>query len=463
MKASTKYIFLLFLSQILFGKNLTIHNTYDPTSRELLDAEIVGNTLILPGNLQGIEFYDISNPQTPVHLDNLQIQGGGGGGGNTRCYYARGIGDYVYVTTHRGVAIINISNPSNAQHSGYISGTQGNQYILEDMDISGNILAVAAHADGVLFYDISNPSNPASVSTIATQNAWTVLFYENLVYLGDGDFIRIIDVTNIQNPLEIYSWSTGSAVKDLSIDNGLLYTALGSEGVTVHDLANPEFPILLGNNNTTGLANRIQMFNGRCAVSDWDDVEILEWDGSQLKLVGFKANGRRTMAINSSGNYIYSAEWMWLQVFEYEEIDDADIDISSWELNYPYVENGDSYTLTVDVTNNGNSTLIVEEQYISNTDFQIENPLQNLGPGETQAVNVVYFADAGNSSSGYIIFTNDPDEPQITVELNGNIDGINIGEPAPDFELDIIANGSGTFHLSDHLGQIVVLAFFAPG
>jgi hypothetical protein len=154
---------------------------------------------------------------------------------------------------------------------------------------------------------------------------------------------------------------------------------------------------------------------------------------------------------------------MWLQVFEYEEIDDADIDISSWELNYPYVENGDSYTLTVDVTNNGNSTLIVEDQYISNTDFQIENPLQNLGPGETQAVNVVYFADAGNSSSGYIIFTNDPDEPQITVELNGNIDGINIGEPAPDFELDIIANGSGSFQLSDHLGQIVVLAFFAPG
>ena len=154
---------------------------------------------------------------------------------------------------------------------------------------------------------------------------------------------------------------------------------------------------------------------------------------------------------------------MWLQVFEYGEIEDADIDISSWELNYPYVENGDSYTLTVDVTNNGNSTLIVEDQYISNTDFQIENPLQNLSPGETQAVNVVYFADAGNSSSGYLIFTNDPDEPQITVELNGNIDGINIGEPAPDFELDIIANGSGSFQLSDHLGQIVVLAFFAPG
>ena len=78
-------------------------------------------------------------------------------------------------------------------------------------------------------------------------------------------------------------------------------------------------------------------------------------------------------------------------------------------------------------------------------------------------VDITYHANAGNSSSGYRIFPNDPDEPDIIVELNGNIDGINIGESAPDFELNIIANGDGSFQLSDHLGQIVVLAFFAPG
>ena len=463
MKIYTKYIFLPLFFQILLGKNLNIHNTYDPTSRELLDAEIVGNTLILPGNLQGIEFYDISNPQTPVHLDNLQLQGGGGGGGNTRCYYARGTGNVVYITTHRGVAIINISNPSNPQFNGYISGTQGNQYILENMDIFGNVLAVSAHTDGLFLFDISNPGNPIWESTFPVLNAWAVNLYEDFAFVSDGEAIRVLDVSDIQNLVEVYSWTTGSAVKDLSIENDLLYAALGSDGVSVYDLANPESPEFLSNYNTSALANRVQPFNGKCAVADWDDVEILEWNGTELELVGFKANGRRTMAINASGDFIYSAEWMWLQVFEYGEIEDADIDISSWELNYPYVENGDSYSLSLDVTNNGNSTLIIEDQYISNTDFQVVNPLQNLSPGETQTVNIIYFADAGNSSSGYLIFTNDPDEPQITVELNGNIDGINIGEPAPDFELDVIANGSGSFQLSDHLGQIVVLAFFAPG
>ena len=39
---------------------------------------------------------------------------------------------------------------------------------------------------------------------------------------------------------------------------------------------------------------------------------------------------------------------------------------------------------------------------------------------------------------------------------------LRVGQEAPDFDLSIIANGSGDFKLSDHIGQVVVLAFFAP-
>ena len=78
-------------------------------------------------------------------------------------------------------------------------------------------------------------------------------------------------------------------------------------------------------------------------------------------------------------------------------------------------------------------------------------------------MNITYYADGGNAAGGYDIFTNDLDESHIVCELNGNIDGINVGETAPDFELDIAANETGTFQLSDHLGQIVVIAFFSPG
>ena len=67
-----------------------------------------------------------------------------------------------------------------------------------------------------------------------------------------------------------------------------------------------------------------------------------------------------------------------------------------------------------------------------------------------------------NASGSYRIYSDDADESEVLCEINGNINGANIGDQAPDFELEIVANGNGTFRLSDHLGQVVVLAFFSP-
>jgi len=61
------------------------------------------------------------------------------------------------------------------------------------------------------------------------------------------------------------------------------------------------------------------------------------------------------------------------------------------------------------------------------------------------------------------ITSNDPDEPEIEIQLIGNYEGGIVGIEAPDFTLPIVANGTGDFTLSDHLGKIVVIAFFAPG
>ena len=61
------------------------------------------------------------------------------------------------------------------------------------------------------------------------------------------------------------------------------------------------------------------------------------------------------------------------------------------------------------------------------------------------------------------ITSNDPDESDVEVLLVGNYEVGIVGLTAPDFTLPVAANGSGEFTLSDHLGQIVVIAFFAPG
>ena len=122
-------------------------------------------------------------------------------------------------------------------------------------------------------------------------------------------------------------------------------------------------------NNQAEIDYRIEIFDDKLAVADWDDIEILEWNGESLNRIGYKNTTRRTMAIATKENYIYSAEWKSVQIFEYGEVNGPDIDLNMYELNYPYVENGNSYTLSLDVTNNGNQALNIIDAYTTNNEF----------------------------------------------------------------------------------------------
>lgn len=462
-----KNIYYLVFINFLFSLNLSLHDYDNPSATHILDAEVYDDLLIVVGMIGGIEFYDISNPQSLNHLTSFNLSSGGGGGGGAKPNCISIVDGYAYITTKNGVAIIDISNPSNPQSLGYIDGTSN--FILEDLDSFGEILAISAHEDGVLIYDISNPSNPSYISTIEAVNAWAVEVDDYYLYVADGTSLSIFYKTdgvaidyNLMSTIEL-----SNAIKDLSVDSSgeYLYAAIGSDGVAVINLMADATPQIIDIYNTSAMANKLEVFDGnKVAVSDWDDVEILSLniDESSLGIVGYKNTTRRTMGIAVKDRYIYSAEWASVQVFEFGDINGPDIDLSTYELNYPYIDNGSSSLLSIDVTNNGNSNLVVSSNYTTNSEFVVQNPLTELLPGESHLVNISYFADDANASGSYRIFSNDSDESEVICETNGNINGANIGQEAPDFNLDIVANGTGTFQLSDYLGSIVVIAFFAP-
>ena len=288
------------------------------------------------------------------------------------------------------------------------------------------------------------------------------------MYIADGStllvYYEVGDGSSNEYGL-MASLELSNAIKDIAVGSGYLYAAIGSDGVVAINLMVNATPQIIDTYNTSTMANRLEILDeDKVAVSDWDDVEVLSLNIEEglLNLVGYKNTTRRTMAIAVKDNYIYSAEWASVQIFEFGDISGADIDLSTYELNYPFVDNGNSETLSVNVINNGGETLIVSDNYTTNSEFNVINPLTTLEPGENQVVEIIYSASSSNSSGSYRIFSNDSDEPEIICETNGNIDGANIGEEAPDFNLDIVANGNGNFQLSDYLGSIVVIAFFSP-
>jgi hypothetical protein len=229
-----RFILLLYLPTLSISLNLSLLDYHDPTANHILDAEVIDNTLIISAMVQGIEFYDISDPATLNHLSHFTL----GGGVKSNCVTASG--NYAYFTSSNGVYVVNISNPSNPSNYGNISGTSG--LILENLDVYGNTLAVCAHADGVKLYDVSNPSNPSYSSRIPTNNAWGVVLSNNLAYVADESDVLVVDIADITLPEIVTSVQTGNAVKDVAVDANYLYVALGSDGVDIYDITNHTLP-----------------------------------------------------------------------------------------------------------------------------------------------------------------------------------------------------------------------------
>ena len=180
------------LVSFCFNLNLTLVNYDDPQANHILDAEIHENTLIISALIQGIEFYDISDSGQLNHLSHFTLSGGGGGGGGTKSNCVTASNDYAYFTSNNGLFVVNISNPSNPINNGLVSGT-GN-FILENLKVNNNILAVACHEDGVRLYDVSDPSNPLYRSTIPTDNSWAVALKDQFAYIADNANILVVNI-----------------------------------------------------------------------------------------------------------------------------------------------------------------------------------------------------------------------------------------------------------------------------
>ena len=101
MVSHTYTFFLSFIifTTLVFPLNLTLTDYHDPAANHILDAEIVDDILIVSAMIQGIEFYNISNPANLNHLTNFTLSsggGGGGGGGGSKSNCVRAIENYAY-------------------------------------------------------------------------------------------------------------------------------------------------------------------------------------------------------------------------------------------------------------------------------------------------------------------------------------------------------------------------------
>jgi hypothetical protein len=367
--------------------------------------------------------------------------------------YAYGSGRYC------GIQVVDVSTPSNPLYETSY-GMSGRSY--EHSDINGNYLYAAAHTHGIEIVDISNPLSPQSVSSFPAENAWAVDEYQGLLYVADGQAgLKIIDVSNPQQPILLGQAGGSGTAKDVVAQGNYAFLAVGAGGVDMFDVSDPYQPTLVANYNTSGYASRIALSDSLIAVSDWDDVEVLKWDDSpSLSLAGYKSTDGRVMAINMVDDIVFSAEWTLFRTFRFGPITEPDLDLSLHTMDFPHTEIDSCDDSTFNLANNGQTDLLLNATMIG-SDFNFNFPDTVLAPGELIQGKVTYCATNEDASGLLSIQSNDPDENNISVFLRGNTPwGVEAGEAAPDFTLSSV-NGFGDITLSELLGKVIVVSFFA--
>jgi|GEM_PF-4680337 len=294
-----------------------------PATGMVYDIAVQGNYAYVLDD--GFCAVNLSDPENPILLDKYYFAT------TDITEQVEVYEDYVLITYHHnsffgdfnysGLAILDISNPSNITrmednyilpwfdydisdmtiYENYLYAASSSEgliiccldYLDEGLIINGHInlglndvkgidviddvAYVVDEEEGLFLVDVSNPSIPNELSNIAISgNPIDVSVKENYAYVSVNDGIKVINVSDQQNPSLANSFESNGVPGEIEINGDFMYVPDGEAGLTVYSLVNPANPGELSNLPIRGISEHIAYIN---------DDYILLVDGNSLKTI----------------------------------------------------------------------------------------------------------------------------------------------------------------------------------
>lgn len=216
--------------------------------------DIDGSNLYLATNI-GAEIVSLNNPQDPSPIGMFPLSGK-----TVWAIQARGGMAYIYreprdnAPSSNMLEVFNISDPSAP-------------LILGSLGFGGNYIALnfCLHNDLAVFPDMNSPSlrlvsiaNPADLHLVGsvempTERSNSVDAVGTRVFVaGEGQGLLVYDISNPSNPTLLSSFDTDGKVRAVTVRNGFAFISDGFTGVKVVDVQDPVHPSLWGYYNTPG-------------------------------------------------------------------------------------------------------------------------------------------------------------------------------------------------------------------
>ncbi|MBI5376314.1 MAG: beta-propeller domain-containing protein [Candidatus Schekmanbacteria bacterium] len=175
-------------------------------------------------------------------------------------------GSYAYVATSNGLIVFNVSNPSAPTKV----GTYGTQDRAISVFVSSNTLYLLGSSSGLMIFDVSDPSSPVLLGSYDTPgSAQGVYVLGTKAYIADGSSgLQIIDVSNPSSPLLLGTYDTPGSAWGVYVLDTRAYVADYTSGLQIIDVSVSSSPILVGTYDTPGQANSVYVLGSTAYVAD---------------------------------------------------------------------------------------------------------------------------------------------------------------------------------------------------
>lgn len=259
------------------------------------DVVVEGSYAYLADGISGLRIIDVSVPTAPLEVANLDL--------DHRSEAIDVDSGYAYLAGYSssgnpGLYVVDVSVPT-APFTAAFMYTPGSQ--CRDVVVSGNYAYVAAYTDGLIIYDVSNPSIPIETGSVYSGPAHGVAVEGSYAFVAaGGNKLSVIDVSDPSAPFEAGLAGMGGVATGIDVGGGFAYVANAEHGLRIFDVTEPTTPTQVGLFDTGDYARKVVLNEGRAFVADGaDGVWILGL--SVLHTAVNPANGHTYHLLGSFG------------------------------------------------------------------------------------------------------------------------------------------------------------------
>jgi hypothetical protein len=166
------------------------------------------------------------------------------------------------------------------------------------------------HFDGLEIINVTDIQNPDLVYTYSKANITDVIAENNITYISIEDSgFDILNVTSKTSPNVLKSFSDLGPARSLTVNNNRLYLADGANGLEAFDIVDKSNPVKLSTGLTLDYAESIFVNESYLYIaSDSYGLVIVKDNGGSFEVVGEFTETEETRAVLAHQSLIYLAD-----------------------------------------------------------------------------------------------------------------------------------------------------------